>query len=176
MLYLFWGLLNIGVFIFFILICLRATKLLKEKSGLFATIIFVFGILSFIVNSNKNTSNKDAGISQISTWNFVSTDSVDRNTISSIIVELDKTWISKNELSITYGKGVKTEEPIPISGSSWTTGFISGTKWNPSIIEVHTTDNNTKLDYYVSGVIEWKLLGANLYSQFKKYNGAALIK
>ncbi len=176
MIYLIWGLLNIGLFIFFIGICLKATKLLKENSGIVAAIIFVFGILSFIVNSNNKTSNKESGLSQIPTWHFVSEESVDRNTISYTVVEMEKNWMSKNELGISYGKNGKREEIIPISGNSWTSGFISGTNWSPSIIEVHNKDENASLEYNVTGIIEWKLLGATIYSQLKKYKGTASIK
>ena len=44
MLYLIWGLLNLGLVIYFLVICFRATKLVKEKIGLFAAVFFVLGL------------------------------------------------------------------------------------------------------------------------------------
>lgn len=39
MFYLIWGLLSIGLFLFFILICFQGTKLIREKLGLLAALI-----------------------------------------------------------------------------------------------------------------------------------------
>jgi hypothetical protein len=176
MLYLLWGLLNIGLFLFFVVTCFRATRLVREKFGLFTSIIFVFGLLSFISNSNDDKDNIEPGTSQIRTWKFVSEDSVDRNATFLINVELEKTLISKYGLGIEYGKDKQGQLNIPISGNSSTTGFVSGTNWKPSSIIVNKTYHNTKFEYYVYGIMEWKLLGATVYSQPKEYKGIALTK
>jgi hypothetical protein len=176
MLYLLWGLLNIGLFIFFVVICFRATKLVREKVGLFASIIFVFGLLSFMGNSNDDKDNKEPGSSQMRAWKFVSEDSIDRNATFFIDVELEKTLISKYQLGIKYGKEKQGQLNIPISGSSFTTGFVSGTNWKPSSIIVNRTSDNNKFEYYVVGIMEWKLLGATVYSQPKEYKGTTLTK
>lgn len=176
MLYLLWGLLNIGLFLFFVVTCFRATRLVREKFGLFASIIFVFGLLSFISNSNDDKGNKELGSSQIRTWKFTSEDSLNRNASFHIHVELEKTLISKYELGIKYGKDKQGQLNIPISANSWTTGFVSGTNWKPSSIIVNKTSDNNKFEYYVGGIMEWKLLGATIYSHSKEYEGIALTK
>jgi hypothetical protein len=176
MLYLLWGLLNIGLFIFFVVICFRATKLVREKVGLFASIIFVFGLLSFMGNSNDDKDNKEPGSSQMRAWKFVSEDSIDRNATFFIDVELEKTLISKYQLGIKYGKDKQGQLNIPISGNSFTTSFVSGTNWKPSSIIVNRTSDNNKFEYYVDGIMEWKLLGATVYSQPKGYKGTTLTK
>jgi hypothetical protein len=82
----------------------------------------------------------------------------------------------KYQLDIKYGKDKQGQLNIPISGNSWTTGFVSGTNWKPSLIIVNRTDDNNKFEYSVHGTMEWKLLGATLYSQPKEYKGTALTK
>lgn len=176
MLYLLWGLLNIGLFLFFVVTCFRATKLVREKFGLLAAIVFAFGLLSFISNANKNKNNKEPGSSQIRTWKFTSEDSLDRNTAALIFIKLEKTLVSKYELSVKYGKAKQGQMNVPISANSFTTGFVSGTNWEPSYIIVNQTEDNTKFQYNVHGIIEWKLLGATIYSQPKEYSGLVVTK
>lgn len=171
MTYLLWGLLNIGLFLIFIVICFRATKLIREKIGLFASIIFVFGLLSFIGHLNNDDDNKEPNSNQIKTWKFVSEDSLKSNDTYLLDIDLEKTLISKYDLGIKYGKDKEEQINIPISAYSSTTGFISGTNWKPVSIIVNRTNDNNKFEYFVAGVIEWKLMGATIYSQPKEYKG-----
>jgi hypothetical protein len=174
MTYLLWGLLNIGLFVFFIIICLKATKLIREKIGLFAAIIFVFGLLSFIGHSNKDNENKEPNSNQIKTWKFVSEDSLKNSDSYLLNIELEKTMISKYDLGIKYSKDKERQSNLPISAYSSTTGFISGTNWKPVSIIINKTGYNNKFEYFVDGVVEWKLLGATIYSQLKEYRGIVL--
>lgn len=176
MTYLLWSLLNIGLFLFFIVICFKATKLIREKIGIFASIIFVFGLLSFIGHSNNDNDNNEPNSNQIKTWKFVSEDPLSRNATYSLEIDLEKTLVSKYELGIKYGKDNQGQMNIPISAYSSTTGFISGTNWKPVSIIVNRTSDNNKFEYFVDGVVEWKLLGATIYSQLKDYKGIALLK
>jgi hypothetical protein len=176
MTYLLWGLLNIGLFISFIVICFKATKLIRENVGLFASIIFVFGLLSFVGHSKIDNDNKEPNSNQIKTWKFISEDSLKSDESYLLDINLEKTLISKYELGIKYGKHKQGQINIPISAYSSTTGFISGTNWKPLSIIINRTDDNNKFEYFVDGVVEWKLLGATIYSQLKEYKGIALTK
>ncbi|MGZ5189425.1 MAG: hypothetical protein ACXWCZ_00315, partial [Flavisolibacter sp.] len=122
MLYLLWGLLNIAIFLVFIVTCFKATRLIKERLGLFASIIFVFGLLSFMSNSNDDKDNEDYNSKDFKTWKFTTEDSIDRNATFLISKELEKTLISKLQLGIKYGKDIQGELNIPIGANSWTTG------------------------------------------------------
>lgn len=175
MLYLLWGLINIGLFLFFIAICFKATKLIRENLGLLASIVFVFGLLSFIGHSNTNNENKEPNSNQIRTWRFASEDSLNASDTHTISVRLEKTLIFKYNLDINYAND-KNMFSIPTSASSNTTGFIAGTNWRPIWIIVKRTDDKNKLWYSVLGIVEWKLLGALIYSQQKLYNGYAIVK
>ncbi len=174
MTYLLWGLFNIGIFLFFIVICFKATKLVREKLGLFASIIFVFGLLSFVGNSSND--NKEPNSNYIKTWKFVSEDSLKNNDSYLLSVDLEKTLISKYDLGIKYGKDRQGQTNIPISAYSSTTGFTSGTNWKPVSIIINRTNDNNKFEYFVDGVVEWKLLGATIYSELKEYKGMTMTK
>ncbi len=176
MLYLLWGLLNIGLFLFFIVTCFKATKLIRAKMGLLASVIFVFGLLSFIGKSNSNNDNLEPNSNHIKTWKFVPGDSLKSNESYLQNIELEKTIISKYDLGIEYGKDLQGQLNIPISAYSSTTGFVSGTNWKPVSIIVNRTNENKKFEYSVDGVVEWKLLGATVYSQQKNYKGITSIK
>lgn len=176
MIYLLWGLLNTGIFLFFIVICFKGTKLIREKTGLFASTIFVFGLLSFMGTSNSDNDTNEPNSNQIKTWKFISADSLSRNTIQLLNIDLEKTLVSKYVLGITCAKDKQVQFNIPISAYSTTTGFISGAKWKPVSIVVNRTTDNNKFEYNVIGVVEWKLLGATIYSQPKRYTGIAITK
>jgi len=139
--------------------------------GGFTAIVFVLGLLSFVSNSDTNT-NKEPNSNKIKTWNFNTDDDLTRKTYSQTI-DLEKTLISKNTLGITYGK--KDQANLPISAYSITSGFTSGRSWSPLTIIVNPTKDN-RLSYFVSGVLEWKLLGATLYTQTNNYKGVLMPK
>jgi len=165
MLYLIWGLINIGLFLFFIFICFDATKLIREKLGLLASLIFVFGLLSFIGHSNNDNDNIEPNTNRIKHWDFYSQDSIIQNTTDNIYINLEKTLISKYELGIQYGQKKTSKLNVPITAYSLTEGFISGTNWRPISIIVNQTDDNKNFWYLVYGTLEWKLLGATVYNQ-----------
>ena len=176
MIYLIWGLINIGLFLFFILICFRATKFIREKSGLFASLIFAFGLFSFIGNSNKANDNKESNSNRSKHWDFRPQDSILQNTTDNIQIIIEETLISKYNLSIQYGQEKTSKLNVPIIAYSSTEGFISGTNWRPVSVIVNQTEDNKKFEYEVSGILEWKLLGATIYSQPKTYRGFATAK
>jgi hypothetical protein len=164
MIYLLWSLLNIALFLCFIAICFKVTKIVREKLGLLASGIFVLGLLSFIGNSNNDNENKEPNSNNIKTWKFVSEDN------------LEKTPIAKYDLGIRYGKDRQSQINVPISAYSSTIGFISGTNWRPISIVVNTTNDNNKFYYFVAGILEWKLLGSSIYSEQKDFKGIAITK
>lgn len=174
MAYLIWGLINIGLYLFFIFICFRATKLIREKVGSFAAVVFVFGILSFI--AQPSDENIEPGTNKIKQWTFNSQDNIVQNTSNSIHIPIEKTLISQYNLDIQYGQDKTSKMNAPITASSSTEGFYSGTKWLPISIIVNQTNDTKKFEYQVYGIIKWKLLGANIYIQTKTFKGFAPTK
>lgn len=166
MLYLIWGLLNLGLVIYFLVISFKATKLVKEKIGLFAAVFFVLGLISFLGQPATDSYNKKP-----ISWDFASEDSLNRDATYLVQIILEDNWISKKNLLVKYGTDKQGLINIPISAYSSKTGFTSGTIWRPNAIKVSMTDDNNKFQYYVVGVVEWKLLGATIYTQLKRFNG-----
>lgn len=175
MLYLLWGILNIGLFLFFIFLCFQATKLVRERVGMFAAFVFVIGLLSFMGQSDK-VDYKEPGTDTIRKWKFASEDSVDMTATRSLSVVLEKTLISTCKLDIRYGMSKSQNRNTPINTYSTTEGFVSGTNWKPVMVSVNPTEDNTKFQYTVVGIVEWKLLAIRLYAQPKTYKGTVSIE
>lgn len=168
MLYLIWGILNIALLIYFLTICFNAIKLVRQKMGLLAAIVFVIGLLSFCRSSDDNNKKEKS-------WNFSSSDSLVQSTEQSLDVPLEKTIISKYQLKIIYTRNQQNIN-VPQSAFLVTNGFICGTNWIPESINVYKTNDNNKFKYHVYGIVEWKLFVGTVYTQRKEYNGYALIK
>lgn len=171
MFYLIWGLINIGLFLFFLFICFQATKLIREKLGLLASLIFVFGLLSFVGHSTNESDNLEPNTNRVKHWDFNPQDSIVQNTTANIYIDLEKTLISKFNLGVQYGEKKTSKLNVPINAYSYIEGFISGTNWRPVSIIVNQTADNKKFVYEVNGTLEWKLLGATVYNQVKTYTG-----
>ncbi|RYF88931.1 MAG: hypothetical protein EOO00_10575 [Chitinophagaceae bacterium] len=176
MLYLLWALINIGLCISFIIICVKATKLIREKLGWIAVFVFVFGILSYIAGDRDNEDDPVSDSSRFKTWELSKEDSLAIASKAFLTTPLHKTLMSKYILGVEYGKGTQPGLYIPIRANSWTTGFINGTKWKPVSILVNPTADNRKFEYEVLGTIKWRLLGFTVYHQSKSWKGQFLIQ
>ena len=171
MIYLIWGLLNVGLLIYFLTICINAIKLVRREIGLFAAIVFVIGLLSFC--SRQNDDDKATNSNKTKTWTFTSEDSLTQKPTSFLRHELQSNLISKYELEVIYRKD-RNNVNVPISAYISTNGFILGTNWKGESIFVDKTNDNNKFHYYVTGVVEWHLLGMTVYTQHKTFNGTVL--
>jgi hypothetical protein len=177
MVYLIWGIFNFVLFVFFITICFKATKLIREELGLFPAVVFVFGILSFSGNSSSNDYNKEPNSNQIKTWKFSPENSLNKIGTDLVDVILEKTLIAEYNLGISYSKEKKKESKCsPVSAYSSTSGITCGTLWIPKSIIVTQTNTKNKFEYSVNGEVEWKLLGLTLFTQIKQYKGITKIK
>lgn len=174
MIYLLWSLLNIGLFLFFLVICFNATKLIREKFGLFASLVFVFGLLSFIGKSSHD-DNKQANSNQIKTWELTPESSINQNRTHLLTHSLGKTMVSETLLGIKFGQDSLGRKNVPISAWSSRAGFNAGINWSPSVIVVER-ESDTKLAYSVIGIDKWDLLGVTIYSQPKEYKGIVVTK
>jgi hypothetical protein len=175
MLHLLWALINIGLFIFFVFICFNAAKLIKERFGLLASVIFVFGLLSFVGHSESDEEYNKPNTRSMQTWNLRTSDSSDEGYSYVAEVELEKTLISKYNLGIGYDKDSLVKKSTPVSAFSWITGFQSGTSWNPVSIIVNQTTGNNTFEYEVDGTVGWRLLGMTVYHQPKHWKGIVVL-
>ena len=170
MLELLWGILNGFLLIYFILICFKSVRILKKNLGIFASFIFVIGLLSFISKPDKkNIADKNIDVlNQTNPKKAFNGNSFFRE------ITLEDNLTSKIGLSILVGEN----EPdlIILNANCYRSGFISGTNWNVENIEIDKEKNKKFCTYIVRGIMEWKILGITIYSEPKSFTGNALLK
>ena len=169
MIQLLWGLLNIGLSLFFLVICFKALRLIRDNIGYLASIVFVFGIVSPMGYENSKLNRK-------SSWEFAPKDSIITDQQSSVNISLEKALFLKVGLNIHYGYSKTDHQNTPIDASSILTGFTSGLNWKPTSISVYKTTDNLKFKYSVYGVLEWKLFGTTIYTQTKDFEDIILLQ
>ena len=174
--YILWALLNIAFVTLFLVICFHATKLIKQKFGLFFSIVFVLGLLSFSTGSKPNNKTKDSSQSETKKWVFTKQEMTGMREIEYLPVRLKKTLIAQYDLVLSYGSQKIDSTYIPISASSYTTGLVCGTAWIPTHISVFPIGNNKQFGYHVSGVEEWRLLGKLIFTRGMGFEGTINIE
>lgn len=165
-----WAILNIGIFIFFIFVSVKATKLVREKMGVVAAIVLVFGLLSFI-SRKAEAPNNEPGTSRLRTWKFVTDTAPYSKDSKSIDIVFDKNILSKSVLSVRYGMDQQSGLYKPLESHTYITGLVAGTSWRPVLVQVSMTAIPNEFTYEVNGVIEWKLLGTTIVSQARDWTG-----
>ena len=89
-------------------------------------------------------------------------------------VILEDNLSSKIRLSILLGK--KNDDQIIIKANCSRDGFISGTNWIVKNVYVEKQLDKNYCNYTVSGIMEWKILGINLYDELKNFEGKSILK
>jgi len=171
MLQLIWGLLNITIFFYFIFVCVKGARLIRQGLGTLAAVVFVIGLFSFAAQSNGDDENKEPNSNMIKQWTFLPKDSLKNVERHSTEVTVEKTMVSTSHLNIQYVVDTKNNRIVSVSASSYMTGFISGTIWKPTVITLDTTAVNNKIRYAITGTVNWKLFGFTLYTENKDYAG-----
>ena len=171
MLELIWGILNIAILIYFIIICFKATKIIRENIGKMASVIFVLGLLSFIGKSTEeNTKTKSFNLQSIN--ETIEKNNFNGNTYSRE-KQLDNNLISNINISILFGEN-KNEKKL-LNANVNRTGFVSGTDWKTKNINVSKLKRNT-YQYNITGTIDWRILGIKLYTELKEFEGTIELK
>lgn len=169
MLELIWGLLNIVIFIYFIIVCLKSIKIVREKIGVFASIIFVFGLLSFMAKPNEKTN-------ETKTFNLQNEQIVKNkftgNTFSKKI-KLEDNLTSEITLSIKFGENENDLKLL--TAYAIRSGFVSGTNLKVDNVIIEKSEKLNNYHYIVSGILEWRILGFEIYSESKDFEGETVI-
>ena len=165
MLELIWGILNISLLIYFFVICFKVIKLIRKNLGLLATLIFAFGILSFVSKPNKEKEIKKFEIldeTKITDEEKISGHIFDEN----IIIE-DK-LTTKIRASITFKE--YNQEFRLLNAHANMNGFVSGIDWEAKEIDIDKINSNT-YKYNITGKKDWNLLGIRIFTELKDYKG-----
>ena len=166
MLELVWGILNIAILLYFIIICFKAVKLVKENLGRIATLIFAIGIMSFISKPNEvENSNKRFEIRGDS--KITNEESISGHILNQEIV-LEKKLVSTIHATITFKE--YNQEVRLLSGFTQMTGFVSGVDWITINTNVSKKSENT-YNYRIQGTKNWRILGIKIYTEQKDFNG-----
>lgn len=165
MLEIIWGILNIGILVYFTIICFKATKIIRENLGGLATLVFVLGLLSFMGKNEEDNSFKSFNLQE------EKKDVVPKSSEYSRSKEilLEDNLATKIRATIYYNKN--NTGIILLDGMASRDGFVSGTYWEPSHFLVSKLDNKDNYEYQVIGTLEWKILGIRLYTESKQFNG-----
>jgi hypothetical protein len=176
MLYLLWGLINLALIIGFLILCFKATTLVKNNIGKPAALLFAVGLISFGSRQNDNSQLTEVLDDQVRSEFIVRPDSLRKNTSGMLHIILKDNLVSKYMLSIDYGVKKPDNLNIPYHAYAGATGFTLGTEWKPERIEVKRTENNNRFQYSVYGHTQWKLLGLQLAEDSRVYDGFVQVK
>jgi hypothetical protein len=152
MLQLVWSALNISLLVYFIVICFRAARLIRENSGVFASLLFGLGLLSFMGQSGKDKNAEN----QIVKQGFVDRDRLNPASVRSYDIALEKSPGSSVDLSILYEKD-STGKIVPIDAFSNRNGLVGGLEWVPDRIQVKPTADGDDFNYTVGGTAAWPI-------------------
>jgi hypothetical protein len=165
MLEIIWGILNIGIFVYFMIICFKAAKIIQENLGGWATLVFVLGLLSFMGKKEEDNSFKSFNLQEEqkdTLQNYVG------NSYGKDLL-LEDNLATQIRAHISYGEDKTGKKLLKAMASR--DGFVSGTYWKPSLFNVSKLTNKDNYEYQVIGSMEWKILGIKLYTESKEFNG-----
>ncbi|GAB3336424.1 hypothetical protein GCM10027299_46460 [Larkinella ripae] len=171
MAYVFWSLLNCAFLLSFVVICFRATRLVREKMGMLAAAVFVLGLFSFGTHSGAKSSHRSP---QAQTWNFSPKGEISPQSTHYSVVALNETGLFHTDLGILFGTQKTTLETVAVEASSTLSGFVSGFQWTATAITLKGPESNCQ--YGVTGILNWKLLGITVYSEARMYSGETHLK
>lgn len=176
--YLLWTLLNFAIIIFFIVLCFRATKLLREKLGILAAIIFVVGLLSFVTNKKESKGNIESPIKsrQVADFVFEEVRKIDSTTASYVTHTIESNTVSFLNMNVMFGREQNTNKTVPVEAGFKITGLLGGHKWAPKEVYILPSSRPGEFAYTVKGSLEWLLLGIPVFSQAKTFEGVISAK
>jgi len=156
-----WGIFNLTFTLFFVIICVRSVKLIKEKFGRLTALVFVFGGIALLVNTQapyRQTSGAPTADCFLSATGptIIKKVSIDSQIASTLELHF---FVSPNRPHSRVSQG-----------SCALSGFVSGLDWRTESIQLKV-NGPTTCQYSVIGHLQWKLMGISLFSQRKVYAG-----
>lgn len=158
----FWGIFNIVLTLYFLVICFKSVRYVKEKMGLLAAIIFVLGGLSLVAHPGVNA------LGALQQTTEIVPSSTEATQVQTKDIAVDPTWFSHLELTVFALQS--PSNTVQYKATCALEGFVSGRSWQT--MQVHITPIHAKTcQYTIAGKMQWTLLGMPLYSQHKVYRG-----
>lgn len=155
-----WGILNIAILIYFVIVCIKSTKIIREKLGVVTALILVLGLLSFVAAPKDENSKTES-------FKFNKNKFQGNTYLKS--VKLEDNLATEIELTVKFGENEKEKKIL--SAQTNRNGFVSGTNWKVETVSIENSKKENKYLYEVSGILEWKILGLRIYSESKYFKG-----
>jgi len=112
-LYVLWALLNVALSLYFLFLCFRAVKLVRERLGVLAAILFTIGLLSFAGHPDADTQKLGEEFKFSFSANHP--DSIANTNFA--VVKLDNNVLFSTRLTVTYTETGDSAFVIPVRGS-----------------------------------------------------------
>lgn len=165
-----WGIFNGILLLYFIVICFKSVKLVKEEIGFLASLVFVLGLLSFMSESSDN----NIAVKNIDFLNQSNPKKTFNGNSFFYEVLLEDNLTSKIGLLLIVGE--KGTELIILNANCYRSGFISGTNWNVEHVDIDKQKDKNYCSYLVRGKMDWKILGITIFSDYKIFRGNVLLR
>jgi hypothetical protein len=169
-------LISVALGIAFIYFLYRATFYIKDRWGDFYGAIFVFAVWLFFFRGNTVPTNADINNRKAEQWEFTSKDSVTKSGNGLVFANLGQNTLSTYSMLVKYGVSKSQHNKVPVEIGFIRTGFGDVAELEPASIRLEDVDANDKMEYFIEGTLNWKLLGHVVYHQPKSYHGFAVLK
>jgi hypothetical protein len=166
MLEILWGIVNIAILIYFIIICFKVIKIVRENLGVVATLIFVIGLMSFI-SKPKDESYKVKTF-EIKDESIIKGEEKISDHIFQHDIVLEKKLATTIIATITFKE--YDQQVRLLNTYTVMTGFVSGIDWKASNVDF-TKNKDNSYTYQIIGTKDWRILGIRIYTQMKDYKG-----
>lgn len=170
MLYILWSILNIGLFIYFIVICFRATKWIREKWGFLTALFFVFGFLSFVSHESEKQDQFNHPKTNGNYYIFHPKDHLEINSEHMHDAKLFVTPFFDLYLNINIAKDSTTKENVVTVANVSTEGLVGSHVWQTKDMRFDVNTNGN-IHYSIAGALQWQLFGKAIFSENKIFEG-----
>ncbi len=176
MTYLLWTLLNFALLIFFITVCFRATKIIKENLGTFAVLVFVLGLLSFVSKGHIAPPPLTEKPGDPTTFQRTQNLGISPSTSYYVSEPVAKYVGSSLNMNVSFIRR-STEDSIAASKVEFSiNGLVGGHQWEPILVQLNRTPSQGVFHYVIGGDLKWTILGIPLYTQHKTFFGLLKLK
>lgn len=163
MIYLIWSIINITIGLYFLYLLIgviaKGKVFFNTKYKFLSITIFAIGLVQLLSGSNSEENNKT---------NFLLNDQIPHVKYEANMLKLEENLIFDINIFVKYY--TDQNKIVMDKTNSFLTGFVSGFDWEHTSTELKLNQNNNP-DYVVNGILNWKLLGFNVYSQNKTFSG-----
>ena len=168
-----WMLLNSALIALLIVLLYKAAKLLWQHIGAWASIAFVFLLLSFTSAPAPKAPAKPnvtlyPGVEELENPMLTQKDHK--------MLILDDRGPFNILLGFYFGYSERAKLAVPTNAFTAVEGLMGSQKWTPLNISLATSGNGDQVTYTVDGTIEWKLLNSVVYTQYKSYTGTIKVR